>query len=145
MGLMIISNFISKLNFDAGKYVWFTAILLHVLLLINFLYHILKTRSFDNIIPSYFVPPVGIVVACVSGKIFNYPTLCNAIFIFGFYSYMVTLILVVFRLSKLGHFYKILLILPFFETWPIFATIVDNQRLALGQIALIEVLHSNIA
>ena len=51
---------------------------------------------------------------------------------------------IVFRLCKLGHFYKILLILPFFETWPLFASIVYDQRLALGQIFLIEMLHSNI-
>lgn len=100
MGLMIVSNFISKGNFVVGKYIWLSAIVLHFIFFINFLAVIIKGKSFQNIVPSYFIPPVGIVVACISGKMFNLPTLCATIFYFGFFSYMITLILVLTRLYK---------------------------------------------
>jgi tellurite resistance protein TehA-like permease len=70
------------------------------LFFINFITVIFKNKNFSHIVPSYFIPSVGIVVACVSGKVFNMQNLCNAIFFFGFFSYMVTLLLVIVRLAK---------------------------------------------
>jgi len=100
MGLMIVATFLAKLNYSAGRYLWIAAVVLHALLLISFLLNTFKNFNFDNIVPSYFIPPVGIVVACVSGKMFNFPELCNGIFYFGFFSYMLFLVLVFVRLGK---------------------------------------------
>ena len=100
MGIMILSNFVSKFHFTFGKVLWITAVIIHAVLLIVFLLNFIKNFNFLNIIPSYFIPPVGIVVACVSGKIFNMPELCNVIFYLGFVSYLILLPVVLIRLKK---------------------------------------------
>jgi tellurite resistance protein TehA-like permease len=100
MTLMILSTFIAQWSKQIGEYIWLIAIVLHALLFINFITLVLKDKKFSNIIPSYFIPPVGIAVACVSGKMFNYPQLCQAILYFGLGSYLITLILVMIRIFK---------------------------------------------
>ncbi len=99
MGMMIIATYLGRINYEIGRIVWLVAVVLHGLLLINFLSNILRDFNFQNIDPSYFIPPVGIVVACVSGGMFNFPILCEIIFYFGFISYIITLILIFIRLA----------------------------------------------
>ncbi|HEC38424.1 hypothetical protein LCGC14_1193110 [marine sediment metagenome] len=102
MGMMTLSTSLTRIFYEAGRIIWIIAVILHGLLLINFLRIILKEFDFQNFLPSYFVPPVGIVVACVSGGIFNFPILCEILFYFGFISYFITLTLVILRL-RLGN------------------------------------------
>lgn len=98
MGLMTISTYLGRIIYEAGRIVWIVAVIIHGLLLINFLRNILKEFDFQNILPSYFIPPVGIVVACMSGGMFNFPLLCEIFFYFGFISFFITLALVIIRL-----------------------------------------------
>ncbi len=100
MGMMIIATYMGRINLMIGHVMWLVAIVLHGIFLINFLYVLLKDLDFQNFVPSYFIPPVGIVVACVSGKMFNTPILCEFIFYFGFISYMIILPMMIFRLLK---------------------------------------------
>lgn len=100
MGLMIIATFLGKLNYTTGRALWLAAIIIHSLLLISFLINTFKNFNFENVVPSYFIPPVGIVVACISGKMFNLPELCHGLFYFGFFSYMIFLVMVLVRLGK---------------------------------------------
>ncbi|KKN26407.1 hypothetical protein LCGC14_0875100 [marine sediment metagenome] len=102
MGMMTLSTSLGRMLFEAGRIMWILAVIFHILLLINFLRNILKEFQFQNILPSYFIPPVGIVVACVSGGIFNFPFICETLFYFGFISYFITLTLVILRL-RLGN------------------------------------------
>ena len=99
MGMMIIATYLGRINYEVGRIVWLVAVVLHGLLLISFLSNILRDFNFQNIVPSYFIPPVGIVVACISGGMFNFPILCETIFYFGFISYIITLILVLINLA----------------------------------------------
>ncbi|KKL82505.1 hypothetical protein LCGC14_1984100, partial [marine sediment metagenome] len=98
MGMMNISTYLGHIIYEAGRIVWIVAVVLHGLLLINFLRNILKEFDFQNILPSYFIPPVGIVVASVSGEMFNFSILCETLFYFGFISYFITLTFVIIRL-----------------------------------------------
>ena len=100
MGIMIMSNYLGQIIYEAGRIVWIVAVILHGLLLINFLRNILKEFDFQNILPSYFIPTVGIVVACVNGAMFSFPILCEALFYFGFISYFITLTFVIIRLQR---------------------------------------------
>ena len=100
MGLMIVATYLAKLNYSAGRSLWLAAIVIHALLLISFLINTFKNFNFENVVPSYFIPPVGIVVACVSGKMFDLPELCTGIFYFGLISYLVFLVMVLIRLGK---------------------------------------------
>ena len=95
---MNISTYLGHIIYEAGRIVWIVAVVLHGLLLINFLRNILKEFDFQNILPSYFIPPVGIVVASVSGEMFNFSILCEILFYFGFISYFITLTFVIIRL-----------------------------------------------
>ncbi|KKL88518.1 hypothetical protein LCGC14_1923890 [marine sediment metagenome] len=100
MGIMIMSNYLGQIIYEAGRIVWIVAVILHGLLLINFLRNILKEFDFLNILPSYFIPPVGIVVACVSGGMFNFSILSETLFYFGFISYFITLTFIIIRLQR---------------------------------------------
>ncbi|MHA1989225.1 MAG: TDT family transporter, partial [Promethearchaeota archaeon] len=99
MGMMIIATYLGRINYETGRIIWLVAVVLHGLLLIIFLSNFLRDFNFQNVVPSYFIPPVGIVVACITGGMFNFPILCETIFYFGFISYIITLILVVIRLA----------------------------------------------
>jgi len=100
MGAMIVASFLGKLNYQAGKALWLAAIGLHIALLIHFLIQTCRPFRFINVVPSYFIPPVGLVVACISGQGFKAPQLCTAIFYFGVVSCLLLLCLVLIRLSK---------------------------------------------
>lgn len=100
MGMMIIATYLGRINYEIGSIVWLVAVVFHGLLLINFLSNILREFDLQNVVPSYFIPPVGIVVASISGEMFNFPILSESIFYFGFFSFIVVLVLVLIRLVK---------------------------------------------
>lgn len=99
MALMILATFVGRIDLMMGTILWVSAVVIHLLLLISFLFNIVTKFNFQNVVPSYFIPPVGIVVACVSGEMFNFPRLCEIIFYFGFFSYMIILVMVLVRLK----------------------------------------------
>ena len=100
MGMMIIATYLGRINYATGRIVWLVAVVLHGFLLISFLNNILREFNFHDVLPNYFIPPVGIVVASVSGKMFDFPIVCEVIFYFGFISYMIILPPILIRLAK---------------------------------------------
>ncbi|UYP44739.1 hypothetical protein NEF87_001024 [Candidatus Lokiarchaeum ossiferum] len=101
MAWMILATYVGRINLTAGTIIWISAVSFHILLLISFLFNTFKKFNFQNWIPSYFIPPVGIIVACVSGGMFNFPLMCEIVFYFGFINYLIILACVLLRL-KLG-------------------------------------------
>ena len=51
---------------QAGDELWLLAVGLHIIFLVSFVYHRAKAFELHHMVPSWFVPPVGIIVACVS-------------------------------------------------------------------------------
>lgn len=66
MCTLIISNSLGQFYPVAGDLLWMLALLLHLVFLSIFVYHRVKKFKIQHMVPSWFVPPVGIIVADVS-------------------------------------------------------------------------------
>lgn len=66
MGWMIVSISIHQINAALGTLVWLAALTLHVGFLVVWARHQARSFHLARMVPSWFVPPVGIIVAAVS-------------------------------------------------------------------------------
>ncbi|MDR3898553.1 MAG: TDT family transporter [Duodenibacillus sp.] len=66
MCLMVLSKTLGMVSTTAGTALWLFAVLLHVVFLVVFAYNRFKTPGLDLMVPSWFVPPVGLIVADVT-------------------------------------------------------------------------------
>ncbi|OEE68335.1 C4-dicarboxylate ABC transporter [Enterovibrio norvegicus FF-33] len=103
MGVMIVSSALGKWSPMAGDTLWVFAVAMHLTFLTSFVYHRAKSFSLSHMVPSWFVPPVGLVVADVafSGNPALRPV-ADAILIFGLLSYAVLLPMMIYRLIFCG-------------------------------------------
>ena len=109
MALMIISSAIVHGHPFLGKTLWLLGIAIHLVCLGFFLKNRLRESSLDNMIPSWFVPPIGIVIAAITGSEMGFPFISQAIVYMGF------------------AFYAILLPIMFYRV--IFSNLIDDDRL----------------
>lgn len=98
MAMMIISNSIHQFNPIMGDLLWLLGVVLHILFMGSFFYHRSKQFKLHHMLPSWFVPPVGIIVADVSfaGNPILLP-IAQAALIFGLISYAVLLPTMIYR------------------------------------------------
>lgn len=99
MALMVVSHSIGYASAMAGDLIWLFAVLLHISFLVGFIYHRSKQFSLHQMVPSWFIPPIGIVVADVSfsGNA-NLMWVAHAALMFGMLSYAVMLPMMIYRL-----------------------------------------------
>lgn len=98
MAVMIISNSVGQISSIAGDVIWLSAVFLHITFLVSFLYHRAQNFELHHLVPSWFVPPVGIIVANVSYS--GNPALeiiANGALIFGMLAYAIMLPLMIYR------------------------------------------------
>ncbi|MEH6452392.1 MAG: TDT family transporter [Psychromonas sp.] len=102
MALMLVSNAIFKYHNEyLGHILWIIAVGIHVIFLLIFIYHRMLKFNWEHMVPSWFVPPVGIIVASVSyqgemsGILFNIAELC---LYFGLVCYAIMLPLMFYRI-----------------------------------------------
>ena len=98
MTLMVLAGFIANYYLTLGRVLWLIAIAVHIIFCFIFFYHRVKSFDLDHVIPSWFIPPVGIVVACVSGASMNFPNLTHIIFYIGFILYLIMLPIMMYRI-----------------------------------------------
>ncbi|STO31917.1 potassium-tellurite ethidium and proflavin transporter [Fusobacterium necrogenes] len=98
MALMNFSTILYNFSFLLGKLLWFLCILLHLIFAISFIYHRLKNWDIKHMLPSWFVPPIGIVVACVNSNSMGMPHLSHALFYIGFIFYIIMLPMMLYRI-----------------------------------------------
>lgn len=91
MSLMVISYAITKNGFLFGTYLWLFSIGLHIVFLFFFIKGRLKYFDVEHIIPSWFVPPIGIIVGVTTLPSSNFYFLANILLWFGIVSYLVML------------------------------------------------------
>nr|WP_321459746.1 TDT family transporter [uncultured Vibrio sp.] len=98
MGTMIVSNSLGQLFPFVGDTLWLVAIVLHIVFLASFGYHRAKEFELHHMVPSWFVPPVGIIVADVSfsGNSLLAPVAHGAL-MFGMTAYAVMLPVMIYR------------------------------------------------
>ncbi|GGB55081.1 TDT family transporter [Shewanella inventionis] len=99
MALMVVSNSLGYASAMAGDLLWCFAVILHIIFLVGFIYHRSKQFSLCQMIPSWFIPPIGIVVADVSfsGNA-HLLWIADSALIFGMLSYAVMLPMMIYRL-----------------------------------------------
>ncbi len=98
MGTMVVSASLGHFFPIAGNVLWLAAVVLHIGFLVSFLYHRAKDFELHHMVPSWFVPPVGIIVADVSFS--GNPTLApiaHGALVFGMVAYAVMLPIMIYR------------------------------------------------
>ena len=103
MGLMVVSAALGQYNQTAALTLWLTAIAIHIIFLATFIYNRAIDFKLSHMVPSWFVPPIGMIVAAVSfphGELLQVQNhwIANAIVNFGMLSYLVMLPLMLYRL-----------------------------------------------
>lgn len=99
MALMVVSHSVGQFSIYIGDAIWLAAVALHVVFLVSFIYHRATEFRLHHMVPSWFVPPVGLIVADVSfsGTALLAPV-AEAALLFGLVSYGVMLPVMVYRL-----------------------------------------------
>ncbi|EKA7382038.1 C4-dicarboxylate ABC transporter [Vibrio parahaemolyticus] len=98
MGTMVVSNSLGHFYPLAGDVLWLIAVVLHIVFLVSFVYHRAKDFELHHMVPSWFVPPVGIIVADVSfsGNPMLAPVAQGAL-MFGMVAYAIMLPMMIYR------------------------------------------------
>ncbi|MDC5703390.1 TDT family transporter [Vibrio europaeus] len=98
MGTMVVSNSLGHFYPLAGDLLWLFAVGLHIVFLVSFIYHRAQEFELHHMVPSWFVPPVGIIVADVSFS--GNPVLshiADGALLFGMVAYAVMLPMMIYR------------------------------------------------
>ncbi len=98
MCLMVIADLLTNYSLALGQTLWYIAIVLHIAFATSFFYHRFRDFNLNHMLPSWFVPPVGIVVACVTGSHMHAQELTHVIFYIGFAIYAIMLPPMFYRL-----------------------------------------------
>ncbi|CAM3718730.1 TDT family transporter [Parendozoicomonas haliclonae] len=98
MALMVIGSNLHIWFPELGRAVWLFAVVAHIFLFFAFLRYRIKDFHITHMVPSWFVPPVGIVVACVTGANMGFPLLTYLFFVFGVTAYAIKLPIMLYRL-----------------------------------------------
>ncbi|QUJ66937.1 TDT family transporter [Photobacterium sp. GJ3] len=98
MALMVISHAMGPFLPLTGQIIWLGAVVMHLIFLVCFIYHRLSGFSLHHMVPSWFVPPVGIIVADVAfpGGIMS--PLAHGLLVFGLSAYALMLPVMIYRL-----------------------------------------------
>ncbi|MGL4366841.1 MAG: TDT family transporter [Brevinemataceae bacterium] len=98
MTLMVIAALLVETGLSFGKVIWFVSILIHMFFLISFIYYQHRSICITKIMPNWFVPPVGIVVACVTGSEMGFPNFSQILFYFGLICTLILLPIMLYRM-----------------------------------------------
>ena len=102
MAIMTIANTIALYNLPIAQLVSWFAISLHLFFLVAFIFYRSKSFYFKQILPSWFIPPIGIVLAVVTHPGGLPAFFANVLLITGLVSYAVLLPIILYRLFFSG-------------------------------------------
>lgn len=99
MALMVVSRCIAEFSLSVGTTLWCIAVAVHLAVLAVFLSTRFRGDWMPNMVPSWFVPPVGIIVADVSfpGVEYLHPIALVLLYV-GMAAYAVMLPTMIYRL-----------------------------------------------
>ena len=103
MALMVVSAAVREFQYATGVTLWLIAIALHLVFLTAFVIHRLRDFKIHHMVPSWFVPPVGIIVAAVTYP--HHPDthinllfpLAETLLFFGIVAYAIMLPMMLYR------------------------------------------------
>ena len=98
MGLMLVAKTLTMWHAPAGVVLWCVAVALHLGLAAAFTWHRLKCFELQHMLPSWFVPFVGIILAAVTVPDPAFNDVAYVLLVFGMINYAVLLPVMVYRL-----------------------------------------------
>ncbi|OED50683.1 C4-dicarboxylate ABC transporter [Endozoicomonas sp. (ex Bugula neritina AB1)] len=103
MAAMVVAQSLLGNLPEFARSLWLVAVFAHLGLLAGFMFHRWRDFSagiftYEQMIPSWFIPPIGIIVAAVSSVGMGYEFLVSVLFTFGVVSYAVELPLMLYRI-----------------------------------------------
>lgn len=102
MASMVVASTFASHQMLGAKLVWLAAVALHITFLVMFSYHRLRQFKLADMVPSWFVPPVGIIVAALTCPASQFNGLATALLYFGLTCYAILLPIMLFRLCCCG-------------------------------------------
>ncbi len=100
MAIMILSTYLKPYTANLAFVIWIIGFVGHVCLIIWFTKKFVMKFNIKKVFPSWFVVYVGIVVASVTGPVYNMVSIGKLSFWFGFVIYLVLLPLIIYRVVK---------------------------------------------
>lgn len=98
MAIMIVANNLAPTYLVSALNIWCAAIAIHLVFLAVFIYYRIKSLHFEQMLPSWFIPPVGIVVAVVTFPGGALKPMAEWLMNFGLISYAILLPIMLIRL-----------------------------------------------
>ncbi|MCG6202004.1 TDT family transporter [Psychromonas antarctica] len=98
MATMVVANNIALYHFLLGQIISSLAIILHLCFLLLFIYYRSKSFKLEHILPSWFIPPIGLVIALIMHPGGLYPLLADLVFGGALLAYALLLPTVLYRL-----------------------------------------------
>lgn len=99
MAIMVVSDAVGdNLGSQLGIALWLFAIALHLVFLVTFIWHRLQDFQLHHMVPSWFVPPIGIIVADVTSPGGAFAPLAQTLLWFGIVCYAIMLPMMLYRL-----------------------------------------------
>lgn len=100
MALMLLSTYIKPWIGNAVRFIWFFAILLHIILIIWFTVRFILKVQMPKVFASYYIVYVGIAAAAVTAPAYNALSIGTAAFWFGFITLLLLFALITVRYVK---------------------------------------------
>lgn len=100
MAMMVIASSITPFSFNIAFYFSVVAIILHLFLLISFVYYRAINFKLSQLLPSWFIPPIGLVLALLVFPGGLAIPIAKTIFYFSLLSYLLLLPIVLYRLHR---------------------------------------------
>lgn len=98
MAAMVVSKALGNTWSTAGDVVWLVAVVIHLIALACFIYHRVKDLQMHHMVPSWFIPPVGIIVADITCPGDAYIEFALILLAIGMVSYLLMLPMMIYRL-----------------------------------------------
>lgn len=98
MAMMVISNTIALYDFQLGVMLSWLAIGLHLYFFSYFIVYRSRHFEFEQILPSWFIPPIGMVLALITHPGGLPPMFIKPTLLFGLISYALLLPIILYRL-----------------------------------------------
>ncbi|WP_304333208.1 TDT family transporter [Brachyspira innocens] len=98
MAIMVISSSVVQFVRPLGIAMWFIAIAVHIIFAFTFIAHRINLEDLQHMVPSWFIPPVGIVVAAVAGANMGFPQVSQIIVYIGTVLYIIIFPFIFYRI-----------------------------------------------
>lgn len=101
MTLMVMAVYVVQFSKPVAQMLWLFAIISHFLVSIAFFIERFKNFKLVDLIPSWFIPTVGMGVASVTSKPMGLPQVANMVFYYSLILFVVVGLLMLYRLFAL--------------------------------------------